>query len=137
MNKEQLLKTAVESLASEFPNSIVADLLVHFPHAVVFKLIEIYSGRTLRIPRTESVWRSYRNKVIYDALTAENILAVRRQLSEFFGISPNHVRSIYTYEKNRKMRTLKKRSTERSAKLVYKGRMGKFFEEITEVISRK
>ena len=86
---------ALIAVALEFPNSVVADFLLYFSPEVVMKLIEVFSGRTIRIPTVSAVWRSYRNKVIFDTLNIKNTRGVRQQLAFFFGIDKVRVSNLY------------------------------------------
>jgi len=126
------VKEALTALVADFPNSVVADLLTHFSAEVVIELIQIYSGQAIFIPKVESVWRSYRNKVIQDTLDLRNTLVERKQLANFFGITHQHVAAIYSRE--RKQRKVSRRTTRLTAKRVYADEMRATFEEVKDVL---
>ena len=65
-------RKAVESFARQFPNSVIADLIMHFSKETVVKLIELYSGRQITLPTISSVWISHRNKMIKEELDKDN-----------------------------------------------------------------
>jgi len=136
LKKDDLIQDALESAAEAFPNSIIADLLSHFPPKIVMEFIEIYSGQYLKIPKVDTVWRSYRNKIIRETLDLKNTSVVRRRLSEYFGIPLGRVSSIYRDEKNKK-RKYRKSSMEKSLQRIYAKESKKAFEDMKTILYKK
>ena len=103
-----LFKEALRALVADHPESIVASLLMHFSSTVVMDLIHLYSGKALQIPNANSVMRSYRNKVIRDAIDTNNDRQTRERLATFFKLTPAHVSDIYREAKKRHQPTSRK-----------------------------
>jgi len=134
-NQAEVFEAALKAHVSDFPNSIVASLMLHFPSEVVINIVRVYSGRTLTIPGIKTVWRSYRNRIIRDRLDLENTSATRQKLATFFTISVNHVSDIYRKEiKNRRIGGPTLRAV---TKRVYADELGKVLEDARKILFDK
>jgi len=129
----ELFKESVRAMALQHPNSIIADLLTHFSPKIVMEIIQIYSGQQLVIPRIESVWRSYRNKVVRDTLDMRNTLSEREQLAGFFGTSSQYISVIYSNEK-KKHPVVSTRTTTSVAERVYRDKVRGAFKDAEHIL---
>ena len=100
MSKD-LFKEALLLSAKEIPNSSIGDLLAILPESYVLLLVESFSGECIKIPKVETIWRIYRNRIIKDTLDQKDTMVVRQKLAEYFGISCDTVKQAYSWEKSR------------------------------------
>jgi len=133
---DALKHKALDVLADEFPNSIVADLLTHFDKPTVLKLLVLYGGRQLSIPKTDSIWTSYRNKVIVDNLDVKNDRVARHQLAEYFGITDNDVSMVFSKAKQRK-KYLSNKQVQYVVDTIYRKNVERFHKEMKALFSNK
>lgn len=132
MDKKEYPEINEESLeiaAEHFPDSIIPDLLMNFPAKVVVKFIVAFSGQRITVPRIESVWRCYRNKLIKKRLDENNSAEIRRELAFRFGITENGVRLAYERECERE-----KKRAKISGKTIERVTSGVFVAEAKEAI---
>ena len=135
-NKKEAIQNLLMASAEEHPNCIVVDLLAHFSPETVMKIIELYSGERLFIPKVETIWKNYRNKVIRDMLDAKNTRVIREQLSQFFKISLNYVTVIYG-RSHLKVRKVKTNFVNDAARRIYIDESDSVLKEIQEALSGK
>jgi len=95
----QPFKEAVLLVAQEMPNSSIGDLLAVLPESCVLQLVESFSGTCIKIPKVETIWRVYRNRIIKDTLDQKDTMVVRQKLAEYFGITRDTVNQVYNWEK--------------------------------------
>lgn len=137
---DEVIDAALKAAAKDFPNSIVADLMMYFPQKTVLKLLTIFSGQMIRFPKIETVWNSYRNKTIKLTLDIKNDRITRDQLALFFGISANWVSDIYRYMKRKegkKKPRIRAKTVEKTTKRIYMMEQGELMKEFKEVLLRK
>jgi len=116
---EAVIHKALESLAKASPNSVVGDLMMLFPDDMVIKIISSFSGEIVKIPKVETVWRTYRNTVVRETLDTKNDRPNRDRLAAYFGISTEHVSKIYREERAKHERTTRS-TVRRSARVAYR-----------------
>lgn len=135
----EAIETALVAAAKDFPNSVIADLMMYFPQDTVLKLITIFSGQRLRFPKIETIWSSYRNKTIKTTLDIKNSRVARDQLALFFGISAEKVVRIYSYMKQRenKKPKIRTKTVEETAKRIYMMEQSGLLNEFKEVLLHK
>jgi len=112
-----LFKEAVLLVAKEVPNSSIGDLLAVLPESCVLALVESFSGECIKIPKVETIWRVYRNRIIKDTLDQKDTIVIRQKLAEYFGISRDTVNQAYSWEKHRASR-LQTRHVNKSIKRI-------------------
>jgi len=132
----KVFRDALHVMAEDYPDSFLAELLVHFDVAVIAKLIYLYGGQMFHIPNKDNVWRNYRNKIVRKTLDLRDDKAARKELARFFGISYPYVLAIYRKEKERypeanftKIDTIVRK--------LYKKKCGVLYKEMTELFLRK
>ena len=131
-----MFKQALEALILDYPNSAVAGLMTHFSPEIVIDFIQIYSGQQINVPKVESVWRSYRNKVICETLSVKNDKSTREQLAVFFGISPSYIPVIYSNE-TKKRQAVSFRTIQSAAKRVHVDEMRETLKDAKAILLRK
>jgi len=136
LSRRELFKEALEALILDYPNSAVAGLMTHFSPEVVIDFIQIYSGQQINVPKVESVWRSYRNKVVCETLDVRNDKSTREQLAVFFGISSSYIPVIYSNEK-KKRRIVSLRTIRSAAKRVHVDEMRETLKDAKDILLRK
>lgn len=136
MEKNQLLAKALEATAEEYPNSVVGDLLMLFPHEVVMTLLVTFAGEQIVFPKLDVIWRSYRNRVIFNALSARNTKEIRTRLGLTFGLAEDKVAKIFFYEKTKRNR-VHKGTLERSAKRMYQGNLEILMKDVKQSLYEK
>lgn len=134
--RKDLFHDALHSAAEEYPNTILADLLVQFPIEQVVKFIIYFSGQTIKIPTVDKVWRGYRNHIIFDTLSARDTAFERKRLAKYFGISPSSISIIFSNEKN-KQHSITKKTIRLSAKRVYDSGMNEMLNELKGILFKK
>lgn len=135
----EAIETALTAAAKDFPNSVIADLMMYFPQDTVLKLITIFSGQRLRFPKIETIWSSYRNKTIKATLDIKNNRVARDQLALFFGISAEKVVRLYFYMKQREKKKpqVRTKTVVGTAKRIYMMEQGALLKEFKEVLLHK
>lgn len=136
LSRRELFKQALEALILDYPNSAVAGLMTHFSPEIVIDFIQIYSGQQINVPKVESVWRSYRNRVICETLDIQNDKSTRDQLAVFFGISPSYIPVIYSNEK-KKRHVISFRTIQSAAKRVHVDEMRETLKDAKAILLRK
>lgn len=136
MEKNQLLVKALKATAEEYPNSVVGDLLMLFPYDVVMKLLVTFAGEQIVFPKLDTIWRSYRNRVIFNTLTTRNTKELRVRIGATFGISEEKVARIYFYEKTKRQH-VPKSTLERSAKRMYQSNLEVLMHEVKDSLTEK
>lgn len=133
---QKLKHEALDALADEYPNSIVADMLTHFNKDIVLQFLVLYGGRQMSLPKTDSIWVSYRNKVIVGTLDVKNDRVTRHQLAEYFGVLDSDVSKIYYQSKQRK-KYLSNAQVQRVVDSIYRKNAEKFHKEMKDLFSNK
>jgi len=100
-SKSDIIKESLSEVQSRYPDSIIADLLTHFDQDTVLKLMILYNGRTICFPKIDTMWKTFRNKIIVDALSILNNHTNVKQLAHYFGIPEYTIRNIYYSQRNR------------------------------------
>jgi hypothetical protein len=93
-----------------------------FPQDVVMKLLVTLAGEQITFPKLDTIWRSYRNKVVHDALKIKNTRDTRAKLAAHFSISEDKVSRIFSYEKTKRF-NVPPATLERSAKRAYQSNL--------------
>lgn len=137
LNKEAL-KEIVQNAVTEFPNSVVADLLNDFDIEVVVKFILIYSGQHIRVPSVKYIWMKFRNKIIRETLDELDNKKRRALLAARFSISDHTVQKIYSNEKRKRFKEAEesekgKRSMEKSVARLINRNLPTTVEEVCEL----
>lgn len=138
--RAEILEAALASTAKDFPNSVVADLMMYFPQKTVLKIITIFSGQYVRFPRVGTIWQSYRNKIIKEALGAKNTRVVREQLAMFFGISSARVSRIYHHEMKKEGKPkprMRVKTIRKTARRIYAMEQAELLKEFKDVLLKK
>lgn len=133
--RAQILVKAIEATAVEYPNSVVGDLLMLFPQDVVMKLLVTFAGEQVTFPKLDTIWRSYRNKVIYDTLKIKNTRDTRSQLGITFGISDDKVSRVFSYEKTKRT-NISPTTLERSAKRAYQSNLEDLMKDVKVCLTK-
>jgi len=81
------------------PDSVLTELMSHFEYKVVMRLIRLYSGKQIKIPDMNVIWRIYRDKLIRNELDKEDTRERRMSLADYFDITLSHVSIILRKEK--------------------------------------
>jgi len=136
LSRRELFKQALEALIVDYPNSVVASLMTHFSPEIVIDFIQIYSGQQISVPKVESVWKSYRNRVICETLSVKNDKNTREKLAVFFGISSSWVSMIYSDEK-KKRRVVGSRTIQLAAKRVHMDEMRRTLKDAKDILFEK
>ncbi len=118
-SKAELIKQALEALSEDYPNSIISDMLYHFPKDVVLQFLILYNGRRIIVPQVETIWKSYRNKIIFDTLVVNNSKVARQQLAEYFKVLESTVSKIFHRECNRLSPRLTQATLGKIAQVIY------------------
>lgn len=127
---------AIMSSARENPRSVVGDLMVHFDAPTVIKILKIFSGKSVRFPKLETVWTHYRNRVIVDTLNVKNTKAIREQLSSFFAVSPQTVADVYAKAARGQGRGMSRTKAEEAAETVYRVGKDDFAVAVSKVVRK-
>ena len=138
--RAEILEAALASTAKDFPNSVVADLMMYFPQKFVLKLITMFSGQRVWFPKVETIWKSYRNKIIKEALDAKNTKVVREQLAVFFGISSKRVSDVYHEMKRKEKKPKPKvytKTIRKTARRIYAMEQAELLKEFKDVLLKK
>ena len=132
MNKK-IKNKHVEAFIKDFPNSVVADMLLYFGEDFVVKFVELYSGMQIDIPTVKSIWTSYRNRVIVSELDNENSKRIRTKLADNFGIVTETVSVIYSKCKEKKVTRVRHRTVGRIADIIFRKNAKKYYKRVTEL----
>jgi len=124
---------AIEAFVRDFPSSVITELLVHFDKKTVVEFINIYSGKVISIPSVNSIWISYRNRVIKEVLSKENSKAMRLMLAERFGLLPEDVSRIYSRCIRRGITRVKIRSLKRLVTIIIEKNYRKYQKELNKL----
>jgi len=124
---------AVEIFAKRFPNSFIADLLLYFDKETILQIIELYSGRVVKIPTIKSVWVNYRNQKIKSILDKKNSRKNRELLAETFGLSVEHVSWIYSRVAGQKVPRIKYRTIEHLVGTIFRKNLRNFYRELRKI----
>ena len=124
---------AIEAFVRDFPSSVITELLIHFDKKTVVDFISIYSGRVISIPSVNSIWISYRNRVIKEVLSKENSRARRLMLAERFGLLPEDVSRIYSRCIRRGVTRVKTRSLKRLVTIIVEKNYRKYQRELNKL----
>ena len=116
MSEKGIVRAALESYSSDFPDSVIGDLMMLFPDDIVLKILTCFSGEAVSFPKVDKIWKSYRDSVIHETLGVRNTQQQQRQLSEYFGIPVSRVLEIFRREET-KRGTRSKDSVERAARV--------------------
>jgi len=81
------------------PDSVLTELMSHFEYKVVMRLIRLYSGKQIKIPDMNVIWRIYRDKLIRNELDKEDTRERRMRLADYFDITLSHVSIILRKER--------------------------------------
>ena len=81
------------------PDSVLTELMSHFEYKVVMRLIRLYSGKQIKIPDMNVIWRIYRDKLIRNELDKEDTRERRMSLADYFDITLSHVSIILRKER--------------------------------------
>jgi hypothetical protein len=142
-SKDEIVKEGLFAYISQFPNSIVGDLLTHFytkkswkPQEIILQFLTLYGGRQLDIPKVDSIWRSYRDKVVIDTLLVKNTKVARQQLAEYFGVSSNLIYGI-CYRNKQQGVYLSNKSISKIVETVYRHNIEIFHKEMKKLFSEK
>ena len=133
---DNLKYRALQALADEQPNSIVADMLTHFDKATVLQILVLYGGTRPRIPKVDQIWNQFRNQTIVDNLDVRNDRVTRHQLAEYFGILDNDVSMIYSKAKQKK-KYLSNSQVRRVVETLYKKNVEAFHKDMKALFSNK
>lgn len=128
--RKKIKKEALLAFVNDFPNSVVADLLMHFDKEVVVKLVEFYSGRQLTIPTVKTVWTSYRNRIIASTLKKEDTGVVRERLASNFGLTNQRLSEIYSHAKKTRITRVKDRTITNIVDTIFKKNFKKYNREV-------
>jgi hypothetical protein len=133
MSKEALVQEALQAFCSNFPDSVVGDLMMLFPDDVVLKIITTFSGETIKVPKVETVWRGYRDAIITDTLRVKDDKATRQRLAAYFGITVDRVNRVYNNVSQRRTRK-KRNSIRRSAAAAYRNVFDEMVKEARQAL---
>lgn len=106
-----------------------------FPQDVVMKLLVTFAGEQVTFPKLDTIWRSYRNKVIYDTLKIKNTRDTRSQLGITFGISDDKVSRVFSYEKTKRT-NISPTTLERSAKRAYQSNLEDLMKDVKVCLTK-
>lgn len=134
--EKEILKQALESLANNYPNSVVADLMTHFEPSIVIELLTLYGGSQVKFPEIDTLWVSYRNQVITEQLVINNNKETRRQLAEYFGVPADKVTDIFSQYKRKTIR-VSWSTVEKIIETVYRKNSEIFHREMKQLFSDK
>lgn len=138
MLRDRTFQEILELTAEDFPNSVITDLLRDFPADFVIRFIEIYSGQTFRVPRVETIWKNYRNKVIKETLDKKDTKEVRKQLAGYFGITLEQLSQIYYYEREKQQKVkINERKMRDSVKRIFRKEVKKTIKDTKEILFKK
>lgn len=98
---EKVFLSALVSVAETSPTSVLGDLLMLFSPEVAVKLVITFAGDRIDFPKLNTIWNTYRAKVIRNSLMAKNDSATRQRLAHYFGISTRKVSEILYAEKGK------------------------------------
>jgi len=129
----QLKDEAIKAFVRDFPSSVITELLIHFDKKTVVEFISVYSGRVISIPSINSIWISYRNRVIKETLSKENSKATRLMLAERFGLLPEDVSRIYSHCVRRGVTRVRSRSLKRLVMVIIEKNYRKYQKELNEL----
>jgi len=93
------ISEGLQAYADKFPNSVVVDLIANFDKEIVLKFLIFYGGRQISFPKVDGIWRNYRDQVIEQTLDVKNNRAIRKQLSEYFKVTPSIITDSYARSK--------------------------------------
>lgn len=142
-SKDEIVKEGLFAYISEFPNSIVGDLLSHFytkeswaPQEIILQLLTLYSGSQLTIPKVESIWRSYRDKVVVETLLIKNTQVSRQQLAAYFGVRADIIYNI-CFKARQKNVHLSDSAIDKMVETVYRKNKEILHKEMKKLFSEK
>jgi hypothetical protein len=104
--------------AAEFPDSVVADLMMYFEPTVIIKFIEIFSGRTITVPRIDKIWASYVTYMVEQELGDRDGSVIRESLAGFLGITPEEVALIAGRKRQRRKARMSERKLRETIDIV-------------------
>jgi len=133
MSKESLVQEALQAFCSNFPDSVVGDLMMLFPDDVVLKIITTFSGETIKVPKVETVWRGYRDAIIADTLRVKDDKSNRQRLASYFGITVDRVNRIHASTSQRRARK-RHHSIRRSAAAAYRNVFDEMVKEARQAL---
>ena len=131
--RKDIFQDALYSAAEEYPNTILADLLMQFSIEDVVKFIIYFNGQTLKVPTVERIWRGYRKHIIYNTLSARDTTFERKKLARYFGITDAYVTVLFNQHRN-KQNKISKKTVRLSAKRVYDSEMNEMLNELRGVL---
>jgi len=133
---EKVFLDAMISVAETHPTSVLGDLLMLFPPEVAVKLVETFAGDTISFPKLNTIWKTYRSKVIRNTLSAKNDSLTRQKLAAYFGISTNKVSEIYHGEKE-KVKQVSDSLLAKSARRLYRHDLDQLLKDVKIALSSK
>ena len=133
MKKININEAAVKAFIKDFPNSVVADMLLYFGEDFVVKFVELYSGKQIEIPTVKSIWVSYRNRTIVNELNEANTKKVRTKLASSFGLTTEWISKIYFQCRVKKITRVKHRTVGRIADIIFRKNAKRYYKRVTEL----
>lgn len=133
---EKIFLEAMVSVAETYPTSVLGDLLMLFPPEVSVKLVVTFAGDTVSFPKLDTIWKTYRSKVIRNSLVAKNDSVTRTRLAHYFGVSTRKVSEIFHAEKD-KERKVTDTLLAKSARRVYRHELDNLLKDVKDALGSK
>jgi len=133
---EKIFLDAMISVAEVYPTSVLGDLLMLFPHDVAVKLVVTFAGDTISFPKLDTIWKTYRSKVIRNSLLEKNSTVTRQHLAAYFGISTKKVSEIFYAEKDKEKKVTDSLLA-KSARRTYRHELDNLMKDVKSALNAK
>lgn len=97
MTKSEIQQGVIDVLIRKglMDQTQIIELLELFGEDKFYDFVFRMSGRTLRIPNADRIWREYRNELIGQVLDEADNRFVRKELRQRWNLTPAHLSMIY------------------------------------------
>jgi len=99
LNSVKTFRRVLRINAVNDPDSVLTELMSHFEYKIVMRLIRLYSGKQIKIPDMNVIWRVYRDKIVRNELDKEDTRDRRMKLADYFSITLSHISMILRKER--------------------------------------
>jgi len=99
LNSVKTFRRVLRINAVNNSDSVLTELMSHFEYKIVMRLIRLYSGKQIKIPDMNVIWRVYRDKLIRYELDKEDTRERRTKLAEYFSITFSHLSMVLRKER--------------------------------------
>jgi hypothetical protein len=93
---------AIRDYVDDNVNSNLTMLIDILPDEVIEKLATVYQDRSFRFNKLSSLLSYAKRKVVFDTLSQNNSIEMRRMLAEQLGITVDHLNKMFWRERKRR-----------------------------------